>query len=107
MPVKKESEGFTVEDIKQIIAEWLKKDHVQFKTRYTKRQVRAMTKLQPMATKYNIKCLQNVLDEFRIAKLSEDGQSSKELVDILRERLTNWMEEKSSLEGSGLGKFFE
>ena len=106
MPVKKEGEGFTAEDIRLIIAEWLKQSHTKFKTRYTKRQVRAITKLQPMADRYEIKCLQNVLTEFRIAKLSEEGQSSKELVDILKERLTGLMDEKANV-NKGLGRFFE
>lgn len=106
MPVKPDIEGFTAEDIRLIIAEWLKEDHVRFKTRYTKRQVRAMTKLQPMADRYNIECLNNVLNEFRIAKLSQEGQSSKELVDILRERLTGMIEEKTSV-NKDLGKFFD
>ena len=106
MPIKSESEGFTAEDIRLIIAEWLKEDHVHFKTRYSKRQVRAITKLQPIADRYNIKCLKDVLNEFRIAKLSEEGKSSQELVDILKERLTGLMEEKTTV-NKGLGKFFE
>lgn len=106
MPIKKEGEGFTAEDIRLIIAEWLKQDHTKFKTRYSKRQVRAITKLQPVADRYKIKCLQNVLNEFRIAKLSEEGQSSKELVDILKERLTGLMEEKTTVNKS-LGRFFD
>ena len=106
MPVKKDGEGFTAEDIRLIIAEWLKEDHTKYKTRYTKRQVKAITKLQPLADKYKIKCLQNILHEFRIAKLSEEGQSSKELVDILKERLTGLMEEKTTV-NKGLGRFFE
>jgi len=106
LPVKSEGEGFTAEDIRLIIAEWLKPEHTHFKTRYTKRQVRAMTKLQPLADKYDIKCLKKLLNEFRIAKLSEEGQSSKELVDILRERLNNWMDEKTTTT-SNLGRFFE
>jgi uncharacterized protein YggU (UPF0235/DUF167 family) len=107
IPAQQDSEGFTAEDIRLIIAEWLKEDHVHFKTRYTKRQVRAMTKLQPVADRYEIDCLQKVLNEFRIAKLSEEGQSSKELVDILRERLAGFMEEKTNVNTGGLGKFFE
>ena len=106
MPVKNEGEGFTAEDIRLIIAEWLKEGHTKFKTRYTKRQVRAITKLQPLADKYEIECIQNVLHEFRIAKLSEEGQSSSELVDILKERLTGIMEEKTTVNKS-LGRFFE
>lgn len=106
LPVKKEGEGFTAEDIRLIIAEWLKENHVRYKTRYTRKQVRAITKLQPIADRYDIDCLQNLLNEFRIAKLSEEGQSSKELVDILKERLTGMMEEKATVNKS-LGRFFE
>ena len=107
LPASKDNEGFTAEDIRLIIAEWLDKKHVHYKTRYTKRQVRAMTKLQPVADRYNIKCLKEVLNEFRIAKLSEEGKSSSELVDILRERLAGFVEENKNISGSGLGKFFE
>lgn len=105
-PNKQEGEGFTAEDIRLIIAEWLKQDHTKFKTRYTKRQVRAITKLQPVADRYEIKCLQDVLNEFRIAKLSEEGQSSKELVDILRERLAGFVEENTTV-NKNLGRFFD
>lgn len=107
VPATSESEGFTAEDIRLIIAEWLKPDHVDFKTRYTKRQVRAMTKLQPVADRYNIKCLKEVLKAFRIAKLSEEGKSSSELVDILRERLAGFVDKKTNVSSNGLGKFFE
>ncbi|MBY9021867.1 MAG: hypothetical protein KGD67_12490 [Candidatus Lokiarchaeota archaeon] len=106
MPVKNEGEGFTAEDIRLIITEWLKELHVRFKTRYTKRQVRGVTKIEPVAIKYNVKCILNMLLVFRIAKLSEEGQSSKELVDILKERLTGLMEEKTTV-NKGYGRFFE
>ena len=106
MPVKSEGEGFTAEDIRLIITEWLKELHVRFKTRYTKRQVRGVTKIEPVAIKYNVKCILNMLLVFRIAKLSEEGQSSSELVDILKERLTGMMEEKTTV-NKGYGKFFE
>ena len=33
MPVKNEGEGFTAEDIRLIIAEWLKEGHTKYKTR--------------------------------------------------------------------------
>ena len=106
MPVKNEGEGFTAEDIRLIITEWLKELHVRFKTRYTKRQVRGVTKIEPVGLKYNVKCILNMLLVFRIAKLSEEGQSSKELVDILKERLTGLMEEKTTV-NKGYGRFFE
>lgn len=106
MPVKSEGRGLAVEDIREIIAEWLKSVHTKFKTRLTKRQVRGITKVQPMADRYHITCLQITLDEFRIAKLSEEGQSSKELVDILRERISNFMDQEGDNSNS-LGRFFE
>lgn len=108
MPSKKEGEGNTAEDIRLIIAEWLKEIHVRFKTRYTKRQVRGITKLQSIAYRYFeiTGCLPLLLTEYRIAKLSEDGQSSKELVDILKERLTGMVEEKTMVNKSA-GRFFE
>ena len=106
MPIKQQGEGYTAEDIRLIIAEWLKPEHTLFKTRYSKRQVRAITKLQPVADRYNIKCLKKVLTEFRIAKLSEEGKSSSELVDILKERMQGLLEEKTTV-NKGLGKFFE
>jgi len=107
LPAKTEKEGFTAEDIRLIIDEWLKENHVRFKTRYTKKQVRGITKLQSVADRWKIKCLQDVLNEFRIAKLSEDGKSSQELVDILKERLTGIMEEKTNINKSTLGKFLD
>lgn len=108
MPVQQRGEGLTVEDIRLIIEEWLKEIHVRFKTRYTKRQVKGVTKMQSVADRYKVKCLQNLLNEFRIAKLSEGGESSKELVSILRERLTGFMDKKTTVAQTDIwGKLFE
>jgi len=74
------------ENVSMIIAEWLKKKHIRYKTRYTKRQVPAVSTLQSLADTYKIKTLQRYLDEFRTNKLSEDSKSSEELEAILKSR---------------------
>jgi hypothetical protein len=91
------------ENAKLIIKEWLARTHIPYKTRYTKRQVRAVSILQSLANTYNIKPLKRYLTEFRIAKLSEESQSSKELENILKSR--NIEPQESTLER--LGKFLE
>lgn len=105
LPAQDREDRLTAEDIGRIIEKWLAEEFVKFKTRLTKRQVWAITKLQTIADRYDIGCIQRVLHEFRIAKLSEGGESSKELVSILRERLSTLIEEKGS--GSNLGRFFD
>lgn len=91
------------ENVSLIIAEWLNKKHIRRKTRYTKRQVMAVSTLQSLADTYSIKTLDRFLDEFRTNKLSEDGQSSKELENILKSRMPQM--EETQLEK--LGKFLE
>ena len=81
-----EREGKNYEDIKIIIKEWLNKSHINAKTRLTKNQVIAVTILKSLADKYNIKPLKKFLTNYQTFKLSEDGESSKELIEILRER---------------------
>jgi hypothetical protein len=75
------------EDVAMIIREWLAPKHVKAKTRYTKKQVIAVSILQSLADTYNIKTLKRFLIEFKTAKLSEDGQSSSELEGILKARI--------------------
>lgn len=75
------------ENIRVIIAEWLDQKHVKYKTRYNTRSARAVTTLQGLADKYNIKTLNDYLIEYRINMLSIDRESSKELTDILKARL--------------------
>jgi hypothetical protein len=77
------------ENVSMIIAEWLKKQHIRYKTRYTKRQVIPVTILQSLADTFKIKTLSRFLLEFRINKLSEEGKSSSELENILSARLPN------------------
>lgn len=87
MPVKSSSEGKTAEDIRLIIAEWLDPKHIDYKTRLTPRQVRAVSILQSLADTYGIETLKRYLNTFQIKKLSEDGKSSKELENILKARI--------------------
>jgi hypothetical protein len=83
------AETTDAENVAMIIKEWLDRKHIKQKTRYTKRQVIAMSILQSLATRYNIKTLDKFLMEFRTNKLSEDGKSSSELENILKARLPN------------------
>jgi len=91
------------EDVAMIIREWLAPKHIKAKTRYTKKQVIAVSILQSLADTYSIRTLKRFLTEFKTAKLSEDGQSSSELVGILRERI----KEGEDLELKKLTRFLE
>lgn len=91
------------EDVAMIIREWLSPKHVKAKTRYTKKQVIAVSILQSLADTYNIKTLKRFLIEFKTAKLSEDGQSSSELEGILKARI----QETENVELKKLEKFLE
>lgn len=91
------------EDVAMIIREWLAPKHVKAKTRYTKKQVIAVSILQSLADTYNIKTLKRFLIEFKTAKLSEDGQSSSELEGILKARI----QETDDVELKKLSKFLE
>jgi uncharacterized Rmd1/YagE family protein len=91
------------ENVSLIIKEWLDPKHAKAKTRYTKKQVVAVSILQSLAETYNIKTLKRFLQEFKIAKLSEDGQSSSELEGILKARLP----EEQDIELRKLTKFLE
>jgi len=91
------------ENIAMIIKEWLDPKHIKRKTRLTKKQVIAISILQGLADTFNIKTLKKFLDEFRTNKLSEDGQSSSELENILKARMPDI--EQTNL--SKLQKFLE
>lgn len=86
------------ENIAEIINEWLNKKHVHAKTRLTKNQIVALTILKTLSDKYNIQCIKELIDNFVTYKLSEDGKSSKELVDILKHRTE--LEDDNSLENA-------
>lgn len=91
------------ENVAMIIKEWLNPAHIKRKTRLTKKQVIAISILQGLADTFNIKTLKKFLDEFRTNKLSEDGQSSSELENILKARMPDI--EQTNLEK--LSKFLE
>ena len=91
------------ENIKLIIREWLDLKHIKTKTRYNRRSARAVTTLQGLADKYNIKTLDEYLIEYRINMLSVDGETSKELTDILKARIPDL--EQSQLDK--ISKFLE
>lgn len=91
------------ENVSLIIKEWLDPRHIKAKTRYTKKQVIAVSILQSLAETYNIKTLKRFLQEFKTAKLSEDGKSSSELESILKNRLP----EERDIELKKLSKFLE
>lgn len=90
-------ENSTAENISIIVPEWLNPKHVKYKTRYSKNQITAISIFQSLANKYKINTLKRFLKEYRIAKLSEDGQSSSELKDILIARMPD-VEGQSTLE---------
>lgn len=92
------------EDIEKVIKEWLSDNHINAKTRLTKNQVTALAILKSIADKYDIRALKKFLHNFQRYKLSEDGQSSQELVDILKDRQP--MEHEDNILSS-LGRFLE
>ena len=91
------------EDVSKIIKEWLNPRHVDKKTRYTPRQVIAVTILQSLADTYKITTLQRFLRAFKTAKLSEGGKSAEELENILKARTS--LGDESALKG--LAKFLD
>lgn len=108
IPNKKEGTGETnkkAEDISKIITEWLSKKHINAKTRLTKNQVVAISILKTLADKYHIKPLQDLLKNYQTFKLSEEGESSKELVEILKERLPEKENEDNFI--TTVGKFLD
>ena len=83
----KEKKKDDIENVSLIIDEWLKPEHVKYKTRYSKGQITAISIFQSLADTYNIKTLKRFLREYRTAKLSEGGESSAELKEILIARM--------------------
>ena len=84
---KKPKESNDAENIQLIVKEWLNPKHVKYKTRYSPNQVTAISIFQSLANKYNIKTLKRFITEYQSAKLSEGGQSSEELKEILIARM--------------------
>ena len=104
LPVASKGEGHTAEDIRLIIKEWLDLIHIKMKTRLNKRQVRAITIFQGVANEWEVTVMDDFLIEYRINKLSEDGQSSKELVEILKARMPELQEDNAM---NKLSRFLE
>ena len=102
-PQKSITDTSEAENVSLIIKEWVDPKHVKFKTRYSKRQVISVSILQSLADTYKINTLKRFLKEFRVNKLSEDGESSRELEEILKARIPEIQE--SNLEK--LSKFLE
>ncbi len=74
------------EDYKEIMQSWLSDEFIDSKTRLNGNQIIALTILKTLSEKYNVSCIKSLIKDFTRYKLSENGQSSKELVDILRSR---------------------
>lgn len=91
-PQEHEKEMTEAENVSLIIKEWLDPKHISSKTRLTRQQVVAVAILQSLADTYNIRTLKRFLNEFKTAKLSEDGKSSEELEGILKARLPEEMD---------------
>ena len=71
---------------KETIDAWVDKKNIHFKTRLNANQVIAITILKTLSKKWKVKCIEDLVEWFVTYKLSEGGQSSKELVDILRNK---------------------
>ena len=104
LPQMAKQESRTAEDISLIIKEWLDEKHVKRKTRLNKRQVRAVTTFQGLAIEWDIIVIENFLIWFLSYKLSEDGQSSKELENILKARMPEIQEDNAM---NKLSRFLE
>lgn len=74
------------ENLAEIIKAWLDDAYIHAKTRLNQNQIIALTILKTLAEKYSVSCIKDLIDNFVRYKLSEGGQSSKELVDILKAR---------------------
>lgn len=97
LPVQTSNAGFTAEDIQLIVDVWLQEMYARFKTFYSSRkQVKAVTRVQTMADRWDVDCIKKYLTELRITLLSLEGLTGKQLVEILRERLNTMIEEKSN-----------
>jgi hypothetical protein len=74
------------ENLAEIIKAWLDDKYIHAKTRLNQNQIIALTILKTLAEKYQVNCIKQLIDNFVRYKLSEGGQSSKELVEILKSR---------------------
>ena len=83
---KTETNDDTKPEIKETIDTWLDDKHIHSKTRLNGDQVIALTILKTISEKYGVTCIKELINNYVRYKLSEGGQSSKELVDILKNR---------------------
>ena len=104
LPTVANKEGHTAEDISKIVDVWLDPKHIDRKTRLNKRQVKAVTIFKGISIRWKIITLQDFLIWYLTYKLSEDGQSSKELENILKARMPELQQDNIS---SKLGRFLE
>lgn len=74
-------------EMDKLVDTWLDKKYIHRKTRLNGNQVIVLTIIVSLAEKYKIKCLKKIIDKFVTYKISEGGQSAKELVDILKNRV--------------------
>ena len=83
--IKDNNEDETLQqNFAETIDAWLNDKNLHSKTRLNKNQIVALTILKTLSEKYKVKCIKELIDNFVRYKLSEGGQSSKELVDILK-----------------------
>lgn len=74
------------ENLAEIIKAWFNPSFLHSKTRLNANQIIAVTTLKSIADKWKVNCITRIINNFVRYKLSEGGQSSKELVDILKSR---------------------
>lgn len=81
---KEDTEKSKGQDMAEMIHAWLDKKYIHSKTRLNGNQVIALTILKTLCDKYGVTCLKELIDNFVTYKLSEGGESSKELVEMIK-----------------------
>ena len=98
-----EKDDVDINETKETIKEWLNKKNIHLKTELNQQQIHAVTILKSLADQYDIKPLKKLLENFLCYMLSKNRQSSKELVEMLKNKLG--LEDESDL--GALAKFLE
>lgn len=70
----------------RLVEVWLDEKYLHKKTKLNGNQVIVLTIISSLAEKYKIKCLKAIVKKFVMYKISEGGESAKQLVDILKNR---------------------
>jgi len=83
---KKDTDENPNQNFAETIKAWLDDAFIHSKTRLNANQVIVLTILKTLSDKYKVKCISKLITNFVRYKLSEGGQSSKELVEILKNR---------------------